>query len=411
MTTCADNELKQDHCILVVYPGSMDHAIERSQIVARFFGEIFHSPADLPAELSERPIFICGDLDGVSLSAPCSVIRELSTGYEAFIGASGDATRVISLGQVPHSVHGLGVYYPAYFEEADLFGKISAEHEFQQLTESNKPSQALRTGIYLSEVTPLEGDHGDDPALRFHLMRCSSNLSGPTDNFRRSDRLVITAINESAQQLFERAVSLNHVLAQIYTNRQGADNKQMKARIGAHSDKTKDMHPDGVMVFCTFYHEEELATLGRSEEDPYDRVYKKKVSGLTRLHFKLKKSVQAEGLIPEFSVTLYPNSALFIPLSTNRLYTHAIRPPVLNADLMPTRMGYVVRCSGTEAIHERGQTYIIEDDRRVLLADMESSEAQALRTTYLTENATDEHVSYRGIYFSMNAGDYMKPIY
>ena len=404
-----ENELNHHHCVLLVYPGSMDREIERSHLLERFFGEVFHSPAEVPSDLSERAVYICGDLQAVKLNMPCQVIRELSTGYEAMISASSVAIQVISLGQVPHSVHGLGVYYPAYFEEMNLFGKISAEHEFQQLTESNKPSQALRTGIYLSEVTRAEGDQSDEPALHFHLMRCSSNLSGPTDNFRQSDRLVIGAINESAQQVFEREVKLNHVLAQIYTNRQDSE-KQTKARIGAHSDKTKDMHPDGVMAFCSFYQEEELERLDRSDVDPYDRVYKK-VSGLTRLHFKLKKSVEAEGLISEFSVTLYPNSVLFIPLSTNRLYTHAIRPPVLNADLMPTRMGYVVRCSDTEAIHENGQTYIIEDGQRVLLAEMDSSGERDLRSTYFDENATDEHISYGDVYFSMNAGDYMKPIY
>jgi hypothetical protein len=57
-------------------------------------------------------------------------------------------------------------------------------------------------------------------------------------------------------------------------------------------------------------------------------------------------------------VTLYPESAFFMPLSTNRLYTHEIRPSGLDASLLPTRLGYVVRCSSTEAVHKHGQTFI-----------------------------------------------------
>lgn len=405
-----ENELNHGHCILLIYSGLMDHEIRWSKITEWFFGEVIQMPSELTSDLSERSVFICGDLQTVALDTPCQVIRELSSGYEELLSESNTLINTISLGQTPHSIHGLGVYYPAYFEEADLFGKISAEHEFQQLTESNKPSQALRTGIYLSEVVRDEGDSSDDPALRFHLMRCSSNLSGPTDNFRATDRLIIEAINESAQKIFEREAQLNHVLAQIYTNHRTSEQKQKKARIGAHSDKTKDMDPDGVMAFCSFYRGDELAKLTRSEVDPYDYVHKK-VSGLTRLHFRLKKGVEAEGRASEFSVTLHPNSVLFIPLSTNRLYTHEIRPSVLNAELIPTRMGYVVRCSNVEAIHKHGQTYIIEDGRRVLLAEMRVDDARELRSSYFSENATDDHVDYGDVYFSMNAGDYMKPIY
>ena len=70
---------------------------------------------------------------------------------------------------------------------------------------------------------------------------------------------------------------------------------------------------------------------GGAQQDPHDWRYKKN-TGLTRLRFVLKPGVEQPGLVPEFSVTLYPNSVLMIPLSTNRLYTHAIRPSALNVD-------------------------------------------------------------------------------
>merc|ERR1712186_153407 len=90
--------------------------------------------------------------------------------------------------------------------------------------------------------------------LYFHLLRCSSNLSGPTGNFRASDRRIVSALNQEASCIFENAAPLNHVLAQIYQNTPAAGaQKDAKAKIKAHSDKTKDMPRNGIMAFCTFY--------------------------------------------------------------------------------------------------------------------------------------------------------------
>lgn len=410
MRDIKENELARGRCILVIYSGELDREIEASGISENFFGDVTRDPSELPDDLTQRTLFVCGDLSEKKLpDHPCQIIQELSRVDEV----SNPLSTQITLGQVPHSIYGLGVLYPAHFLPDDLFGKISAEHEFQQLTESNKPSLALRSGIYLSEVKRVEPEAGGippvDAPLCFHLMRCSSNLSGPTDNFRETDWRVIEAVNASAASLFEREVELNHVLAQVYTNRRLGNQKQQKARIGAHSDKTKDMHPNGVMAFCSFYNEEELGKLSPSPKDPYDYVHHG-VSGLTQLYFKLKKTVEEEGLIPEFSVTLYPNSVFFMPLSTNRLYTHEIRPSQLDAELVPTRMGYVVRCSGTKAIHDQGQTFIIEGEQRIQLVEMKPEDVRELKDSYYTENATDHPVDYDGIYFSMNAGDYLKPI-
>ncbi|MFJ1804420.1 hypothetical protein [Streptomyces sp. NPDC088180] len=108
------------------------------------------------------------------------VFRELSHGYHE----DGDEPwPVIGLGRVPVRVHGVGVYYRRFFgRDDDHFEAIRTEHAFQSLTESTKPGTAHHSGIYLTPVTR----NGDE--LRFRLLRCSTNLSGPTESFRPTDR-------------------------------------------------------------------------------------------------------------------------------------------------------------------------------------------------------------------------------
>ena len=203
------------------------------------------------------------------------------------------------------------------------------------------------------------------------------------------------ALNDEAARIFGAShAPLNHVLAQIYHNTPsmtlpgGTKQKQTKAKIKAHSDKTKDMPANGIMAFCTFYNEAELtARLQPLPPDPeaddeqhWHRRYRsfdfgvassnchKKgdlarfgTSGMTKLHFVLKKGVRQlmavklnepfgehdgsadgggcdgsdgvyrllkHGLKDSFTVDLYPGSVFFMPLSTNRLYTHEIRSVV-----------------------------------------------------------------------------------
>ena len=305
-------------------------------------------------------------------------------------------------GQAPVDVHGLGVLFHRLFDD-DLFLRIQQEHTFQQLTESTKPSTALRRGIYLTEVSPEQGG-----GLRFRLLRCSSNLSGPTENFRAADRHVVDLVNAAAAQLFVLPVSLNHVLAQVYDNHRDERDREKKARIGAHSDKTKDMQPEGVMAFCTFYDPAALARLDASPDDPYDRCWRGQ-SALTRLHFRRKRGTD-EALVPEFSVTLYPGSVFFMPLSTNRRYTHAIRPAGVPVEHLPTRLGYVVRCSACEAVHRDGHTHLVEPGGLRPLTPMDPDGLAALRETYRDENTTAAHVRYGDVAFSMNAGDYLRPV-
>jgi len=365
------------------------------------------SPADLADvahTLSGKTVYLGGDvsgLGGLDTAERVFVVRELSMSF------GGDRKwPLVGLGRVPILVHGVGVYYRQFFDSGvDHFGRIRAEHAFQSLTESTKAGTAHRTGIYL---TPVERE-GDD--LHFRLLRCSTNLSGPTENFRETDRLVVGALNEEAAFVFRDHAPLNHVLAQVYHNTPAeAEKKQSKARISAHADKTKDMPAAGIMAFCTFYDRlDKLSPLG---EDPFDYGFKG-VSGLTKLHFRLKGPVVSDSgrpLTEQFTLTLYPNSVFFMPLSTNRLYTHEIRSSVLDAERLPTRLGYVVRCSNAEAVHTGGQTYLKAGGRLDKLEPPTSEGMTELRRLYAEENKTQAVVDYGDQFrFSMNTGDYSAP--
>ncbi|MFE1828707.1 hypothetical protein [Streptomyces yangpuensis] len=380
---------------ILVAPSTLrDHDLIRD-----FFGVVITPEELASADLSDRTVYLCGDLSGIDgrqlkAAARVFVIRELSQGLE-------QPWTVVDGGRVPVRVHGAGVYYRRFFDlDADHFGRIRAEHAFQSLTESNKPGTAHRSGIYLTPVTQ------DGDALHFRLLRCSTNLSGPTEGFRATDTAIVDVLNREAASVFRGHAPLNHVLAQIYHNTLAtAERKQSKAKISAHADKTKDMPGNGVMAFCTFY--DGLDKLQPMAEDAFDHGLKR-ASGLTRLHFRLKEEV--DGLPPQFSLTLYPGSVFFMPLSTNRLYTHEIRPSTLNAEALPTRLGYVVRCSSAEAVHQNGRTFLKKAGDLVELGPPTQEGMDELRRLYAEENRTSSFIDYGDQFlFSMNSGDYVAP--
>ncbi|KJY24848.1 hypothetical protein [Streptomyces sp. NRRL S-495] len=383
-------------------------------VVARFLGSVV-TPEELASgavDLARRTVYLCGDIAAISgrrlrAAARVFVVRELSHGYGGDEGGDVEAPwSVVGLGRVPLRVHGVGVYYPRFFEpDADHFGRIRAEHTFQSLTESTKPGTARRSGIYLTPVTR----DGDD--LHFRLLRCSTNLSGPTEGFGPTDTGVVEALNREAAAVFRDQAPLNHVLAQIYHNSGATDGrKQSKARISAHADKTKDMPVNGIMAFCTFY--DRLDGLRPLAQDPFD-LGLKGVSGLTRLRFHLKDPtavLNGVALPPQFTLTLHPGSVFLVPLSTNRLYTHEIRPSSLDAELLPTRLGYVVRCSSAEAVHRDGHTFLKAAGDQVRLEPPTAAGMDELRRLYAEENRTSSFIDYGdGFRFSMNTGDYLAP--
>lgn len=374
-----------------------------AHLVADFCGVVVTDPSALP-DLTDRALYLCGDLSraatlDLSRARRVLVIRELSRNALAT-----PRWPSVDVGRVPTRVHGLGVYYKRFFDPAGAhFRRITEEHRFQSLTESTKPGRAHRTGIYLTPVC-REGD-----ALHFRLLRCSTNLSGPTENFLATDRHVVDALNQEAAYVFDDAAPLNHVLAQIYHNTPAdPEHKQTKARISPHADKTKDMPRDGVMAFCTFY--DQLERLQPLADDPFDRGIGR-ISGLTRLRFRRKEAASAgNGLPAEFVLTLYPGSVFFMPLSTNRLYVHEIVPPALDAAKLPTRLGYVVRCSDAEAVHQDGCTSLVLDGERVPLEAPTPEGMAELRALYAEENRRCDRIDYGDrIRFSMNEGDYLAP--
>lgn len=374
-----------------------------------FAGTVITDPSAGLPDLAGKAVYLCGDVSkatalDLSAASRVLVIREGSASDPA-----GDLVPwpVVGPGRVPIHVHGLGVYYRCFFDpEVDYVERIRGEHTFQSLTESTKPGTAHRTGIYL---TPVRNERD---ALHFRLLRCSTNLSGPTDDFRATDRHIVDALNQEAALVFSGAAPLNHVLAQIYHNTPAdAEKKQAKARISSHADKTKDMPGDGIMAFCTFH--EPLDRLGPIAGDPFDRGHRG-ISGLTRLRFRHKEiETEDRGTFPDqFTITLYPGSVFFMPLSTNRRYTHEIVPSELDAARLPTRLGYVVRCSKTEAVHEGGQTFLLQDGARVALEAPTLAGMTELRRLYAEENKTSAHIDYGDSFrFSMNAGDYRAPIH
>ena len=367
-----------------------------------FCGKICSRVEDFSGIPNDVIIYLCGDIkvNASKLSAhrgTIYVIAQLSYNYDD----ADDQYGVISMGQVPINMHGVGVYVRDFFDPSkDYFNLITKEHQFQVLTESNKASNSYRKGIYL---TPIE--QGNDE-IKFRLLRCSSNLRGPTDNFRTTDKEIVGQVNNMCKCYFSQPTELNHVLAQVYENKLVND-KQRKAKIKEHSDKTKDMPRNGLIAFCTFYNG--ITTVSKSNDDPYDYCYNGKTSVLTRMRFRLKKMVSNSSLVKEFYIKLYPNSMFVMSLEMNRLYTHEIVPSQLPVDKIPTRLGYVIRCSNTEAVFKNGKTYIDEHGDYKELVVATESDVIKLKETYLKENMTAELIEYDKIYFSLNQGDYEKP--
>ncbi len=357
------------------------------------------------------------------------VIKEHSSNYLQYVENNNLQTvTVVTTGQVPINVYNTGVLFRNFFindidSNKDYFNSICDEHKFQSLTESNKPSNAYRKGIYLTNVKEEENK------LLFNLLRCSSNLDGPTENFKNTDNEIITKVNDVATYFFEQKTDLNHVLAQIYENQNIENDKgiqvERKARIKEHSDKTKDMASNGLMAFCTFYKDflnNEKYNQKCYKKNNYDCFMHTDSSIFTKIRFRLKKCVvDNANLNKSFDITLYPNSVFIMSLSTNRLYTHEIIPSILPIDKIPVRMGYVVRCSKTKAIFKNEQTYVVNDtndinNEYIKLQKLDENNEddneniKKLKDVYYQENMTDELVKYDEFNFSLNDGDYKKPV-
>ncbi len=399
-----ENKITKSKSVLIVL-GNHNQSEELSYLKENFCGQVVDS---IPDVYTDKRVYICGNLEEVNeLDGFFYLIEDLSENYVQLLAH--ENCNVVTSGAVPVVINDSGVFIRKLFDGDDFFNRIESEHDFQELTESNKNSIALRKGVYITEVI-REENAAKEEVLNFNLLRCSSNLTGPSENFRETDKTVINALNNIVKYSFEAPVKMNHVLAQIYLNKKKPDGvKEAKARIKAHSDKTKDMPEEGIIAFCTFYDQLDTKELLPSKTDRFDWCYKT-TSGLTKLHFKLKSNVSDDSLKKEFTITLYPNSIFLIPLSTNRLYTHEIRPSTLNIERIPVRMGYVARCSNLNAVYKNNQTFIEENGALIKLEEMTEETMNSLRDSYYKENVTADTVAYDKVHFSMNSGDYKKPV-
>lgn len=165
-----------------------------------------------------------------------------------------------------------------------------------------------------------------------------------------------------------------------------------------------------LIAFCTFY-SSDINQYKSKTDDRFNRYFKD-ASVLTQLRFRLKPDARSRhpDLAPDFRVTLYPNSVLLIPLSTNRLYTHEIVPPTLPVGRFPTRLGYVVRCSKTRAVFKDDAVFIQRDGKDVKLVPPKEGEIDELKGLYQKENVSADRIEYRDFDFSLNEGDYLRPI-
>lgn len=403
--------LTKKHCLIIIkeqLPNlSTFYNKELENIKTKFCGNVFYDIETFSDHDPDANIYLCGNIETnyskiKNVHCKCIyVIKELSHNYD-------EHYNLLNIGQVPINIHNMGIYHREFFNSnINCFDLIQNAHQFQTLRESNKPGDAYRSGLYITKVKEIEND------VYFKLLRCSSNFDGPTDNLRDIDNEILIKVNDFASDYFNNPAELNHVLAQIYHNKMDEKNVGRKAKIKAHSDKTKDMPENGLIAFCTFYKFNDIKNVKKSTKDLFDYCYgqnNKETTILTKIRFKLKDMVTDPTLKKQFDITLYPNSIFIISLFTNRLYTHEIIPSGLPIDKLPTRMGYVIRCSNTEAIFKNGQTYINENNNHIKLEEPNENLVKELKDLYFKENVTDEYIKYNNIYFSLNKGDYEKPI-
>jgi len=406
------NVFREYHYITEYFCGVVLNGVEAFRTHRHKLGTILYIFGDIAGLLSQI------DLSYSKFIEQIDVITDLSYNYE-----STDQYNLIDTGEVPINIFDVGIYFRRFFssdyesDDKDYYKSITTEHNFQTLGLADKPGLAYRTGIYLTHVEKV------DDLTKFKLLRCSTSLGGGTDNFRETDCEIINKANHIVRYYFEQAAPLNHVLAQTYHNSTVSDGfrtKEKKAKIAEHSDKTKDMPKNAVMAFCSFYdlNAENSDTYSQFEDDPYDLCCRSEIhrysreTVLTKLRFRLKPDVKFRHMYEEtFDITLYPDSMFLIPLSTNQLYTHEIVPSTLSNDKVPTRLGYVIRSSNTDAVFQNGKTYIVRHNKLIELKEPTPEGVEELKQMYLLENKTSDHVDYGDRFdFSLNRGDYMEPI-
>jgi hypothetical protein len=391
------------HVLIYGNPSESTNLDDFNYIVNNFCGRVYHVsclPDSIRNTKFDGKIWAMGDLKDMPKGQPLQVIGDHST-FENW----SDMWTKTDDGQVPINVDGIGVFFRRS-TNLSLFKSLLSGHKMFTLTETNKAGTAHRTGTYLSPMTCHDG------SIEYKYLRCSTNLDGPTQEFNEFDNQIVVQVNGLMNDYFTGAELMNHVLMQLYNNTV-VDGKQVKARISSHADKTKDMPEGGVMAFVTLYDLDELAKLGSLPGMVTSR-FDMKMNGKSifpTLLFKPKADIPH---LKEQSIPLYPGSVFIMSLSSNRIYTHAVVPAVGEVAHLPTRLGYVARCSNRTAKWQEDGTYVKYDDtwHQMLPTDSEeaSEEASVVRNLYFQENTTMNCIEYGQWYSSFNKGDYMKPM-
>ena len=79
------------------------------------------------------------------------------------------------------------------------------------------------------EVTVVEQGANEDE-VNFHLLRYSTNLDGPTENFADIDDQIVTKVNETASLFFSDPAPLNHVSTDLWKFSQYRGNERKKGK-------------------------------------------------------------------------------------------------------------------------------------------------------------------------------------
>jgi hypothetical protein len=403
VTGMVEAKLILDRHVLIRYWPSIapDTSIAKKleTLLQEFCGRVYcDSYSEIGSE-NNAQVFFSGDFEAFQHvetkfeKTSMKIIRDLCVNYD---GAA--AENLVNLDEVPVQINQLAVCINNYFgAHPDMYDNILTAHRFQTLNDAS-----YRKGVLLSHIDKLDGK-----ALEFILMRCSTDFQGPTESFAEVDQVILDGTKNIGALFFRDGAQPNHILAQMYENIINSSGKDKKAKISSHADKTKDMPTNGMIAFCTFYcNKLQSPTLEHRDGD----YFHKGVSVLSKLRFRLKRSIQAQpDLLKTFEVTLYPNSLLMIPLSTNRLYTHEIVPSQLSANLTPTRIGYVVRTSKSRAVFQNNSTYIRQGNELDKMRKPTDADRQELKDLYLKENLTDDIVDYGHCLYSFNSRDYLEP--
>jgi hypothetical protein len=205
--------------------------------------------------------WICGDIDFILSKCQdntfdkrnITIVKQqsgaISTTESPFPDNKYDGYQVCTILEIPQIIHDVCVCFQNVFSTLNrdsIFADIVDAHTFHSLTESNKPSNAFRKGVYLTKVEKCADGMFD--SYSYHLLRCSSNLGGGSENLQTVDNDIINIANNAVKQCFDNIQTdnvLNHVLAQIYYNTTDENGKDKRRKSKDTVTRQKICHSTG----------------------------------------------------------------------------------------------------------------------------------------------------------------------